>query len=73
MRLHGHFNKGKLSKGLEDLPDIISGKVVKKITDVKSVIRNGGIGVPFLSQNGGRSGQSGKNSWRQRAGAIEGD
>lgn len=67
MRLHGHFNKGKLAEGLEDLPDIISGKVVEKITDVESVIRNGGIGVPFLPQNGGRSGQAGKNSWRQRA------
>lgn len=61
MRFHGHLNKGEFAKWLKDLPDVISGKIVEKITDVKSVIRNRGIGVAFLSQNGRRSRQASEN------------
>ena len=55
MRLHRHFNERELAKGLEYLPDIISGKIVEQVTNVESVIRNSGVGVSFLVQNGSRS------------------
>jgi hypothetical protein len=69
MRFHRHLDKGEFAEWLKHLPDVISGKIVEEITDVKSVVRNRGVGVSFLAKNGRGSRQASENghSWRQRA------
>lgn len=61
MRLHGHLDKSQLPERLKDLPDIVSGEVVVEITDIKPMIRDGGVCIPFVAKHGFRSRRQARN------------